>query len=115
MKQANALSANWGQTIFQSANEIAANTVFRKRLDEIQAQTESEKAWWEKRRAAIQKQILEWARHTLSSILSWSNEDTTIVETPGNASSSRRKKGNHKAICQQFENQGTNCVQLPSM
>ncbi|KAL8387662.1 hypothetical protein RB595_009756 [Gaeumannomyces hyphopodioides] len=58
-RQANALAPNWGQTIFQSANEIAANTVLRKRLDEIQAQAESEKAWWEKRRAAIQTDFMK--------------------------------------------------------
>jgi translocation protein SEC66 len=58
MYKANALAPNWGQTIFQSANEIAANTVLRKRLDEIQAQTESEKQWWEKRRAQIQKEFM---------------------------------------------------------
>lgn len=56
--KANALAPGWGQTIFQSANEIAANTVLRKRLDEIQAQTESEKQWWEKRRSQIQKEFM---------------------------------------------------------
>ncbi|RQM06926.1 hypothetical protein DH86_00000078 [Scytalidium sp. 3C] len=57
--EANALAPNWGQTIFQSANEIAANTIFRKRLDEIQSQTESEKEWWEKRRASIQAEFMK--------------------------------------------------------
>lgn len=57
--EANALAPNWGQTIFQSANEIAANTVLRKQLDEIQAQAESEKAWWDKRRAAIQGEFMK--------------------------------------------------------
>jgi translocation protein SEC66 len=57
--QANALAPNWGQTIFQSANEIASNAVLRKRLDEIQAQADSEKEWWEKRRASIQKDFLK--------------------------------------------------------
>lgn len=56
--QANSLGPNWGQTIFQTANEIAANTIFRKRLDEIQSQTASEKAWWDKRRASIQDQFM---------------------------------------------------------
>ena len=57
--QANALAPNWGQAIFQSANEIAANTIFRKRLEEIQAQTDSEKEWWEKRRASIQTEFMK--------------------------------------------------------
>jgi translocation protein SEC66 len=57
--QANALSPNWGQSIFQSANEIAANTAFRKRLEEVQAQTVAEKEWWEKRRASIQADFMK--------------------------------------------------------
>ncbi|KAJ9142134.1 Translocation protein sec66 [Pleurostoma richardsiae] len=57
--EANALAPNWGQTIFQSANEIAANTMLRKRLDEIQAQTVAEKEWWEKRRDAIRSDFMK--------------------------------------------------------
>jgi len=57
--EANALAPNWGQTIFQSANEIAANTVLRKRLGEITAQTEAEKEWWEKRRASVQEEFMK--------------------------------------------------------
>lgn len=59
VNQANALAPNWGQTIFQSANEIAANTMFRKRLDDIQAQTQAEKEWWEKRRTSIETDFLK--------------------------------------------------------
>jgi translocation protein SEC66 len=55
--QANALAPNWGQIIFQSANEIAANSVVRKRLDDIQETTDAEKAWWEKRRATIRTEF----------------------------------------------------------
>lgn len=57
--QANALSPKWGQTIFQSANEIAANTQLRKRLDEIQAQEATEKEWWEKKRATIKAEFMK--------------------------------------------------------
>ena len=58
-QQANALAPNWGQTIFQSANEIAANTLLRTKIDEIQAQTVSEKEWWEKRRASVQTEFMK--------------------------------------------------------
>ena len=51
--QANAYTPNWGQTIFQSANEIATNALLRKRIENIQSQAPSEKEWWEKRREAI--------------------------------------------------------------
>jgi len=56
--EANALSPNWGQAIFQSANEIAGNTMLRRRLDEIQAQTEAEREWWETRRGQMQSELL---------------------------------------------------------
>ncbi len=57
--QANALAPNWGQTIFQSANEINANTALRRRLEEIEAKADAEREWWEKRRAAIQQDFMK--------------------------------------------------------
>jgi len=42
------LVPQWGNFIFQSAREIAANTVFRTKIGEIQARAETEKAWWAK-------------------------------------------------------------------
>lgn len=101
--EANGLHPNWGQTIFQSANEIAANTMFRTRLNEIQAQTESEKAWWEKRRASIQSEFMKEldtpSASTLAKTLSktGSDEDSVLVESGGPAASSKgsigRKRG----------------------
>ncbi|PMD51780.1 uncharacterized protein K444DRAFT_647777 [Hyaloscypha bicolor E] len=100
--EANALSNNWGQTIFQSANEIAANTVFRKRLDEIQAQTESEKEWWEKRRDSIKNEFLKEIESealstpakTQASKFS-SDDDAILVDSPvaNEKGSIRKKKG----------------------
>ena len=58
-KQANALSEGWGNTIFQSANEIAANTAFKKTLKEIETKAPAEKEWWEKRRASIQSEFMK--------------------------------------------------------
>ena len=97
--QANALSPKWGQTIFQSANEIAANTQFRKRLDEIEAQAATEKKWWGKKRAAIQSEFmkeLDGATTTLAKSLTskaGSDEDAVLVEGGGPAAGSRKKKG----------------------
>ncbi|ESZ99255.1 translocation protein (sec66)-like protein [Sclerotinia borealis F-4128] len=106
---ANALAPNWGQTIFQSANEIAANTMLRKKLDDVQAKTASEKEWWEKRRASIQaefmKELDEEAEAKTSKITSptkaisvVSDEDAILVQRGGPAASeqgspNRRKKG----------------------
>ncbi|KAI0394809.1 Sec62/63 complex, subunit Sec66 [Xylariaceae sp. FL0594] len=43
INEANALVPGWGQTIFQTANEITANTVLRNRLKEIEARAEEER------------------------------------------------------------------------
>jgi translocation protein SEC66 len=104
LSKANALAPNWGQTIFQSANEIAANTVLRDRLNEIQAQTQAEKEWWEKRRTSIQTDFMKEidtpvSAHTAKSLAtpskSTSDEDTVYVENPtaGDKGSTKKKKG----------------------
>ncbi|KAI9048218.1 hypothetical protein LZ554_008013 [Drepanopeziza brunnea f. sp. 'monogermtubi'] len=101
--EANGLSPNWGQSIFQSANEVAANTIFRTRLAEIEAQTESEKQWWEKRRASIQAEFMKEidapsprATKTPGSKVG-SDDDTVLVEgdvpTVNDKGSMRKKKG----------------------
>lgn len=108
-EQANGLVPNWGQTIFQSANEIAANTLFRKNIDEIQARTEAEKQWWEKRRASIQsefmKELDEEAEAKAYKVTSptkstsvVSDEDAILVQGGGPTASeqgspNRKKKG----------------------
>lgn len=103
--EANALAPGWGQTIFQSANEIAANTVLRKRLDEIQAQTESEKQWWEKRRAQIQKEFMteldggEKQPASASKAPSAASEDEPVLvdqNTPSATPSAAKKKKGKK-------------------
>ena len=57
--QANAFAPNWGQTIFQSASEMAQNTHIRERLAEITSKASEEKEWWEKRKAAIQSDFMK--------------------------------------------------------
>lgn len=81
--QANALAPNWGPTIFQSAHEIAANTKLRQSLGEIQAQTESEKQWWEKRRGQIQGEFMkELDDSEKNSAKGASEDDAVLVDTP---------------------------------
>lgn len=102
--KANALAPNWGQIIFQSANEIAANTAVRERMDEIKATVDSEKEWWEKRRASIQKDFmkeLDDAEKTTtpasSSVAkSVTSEDEPVLvdtNTPSSTPGSKKKKG----------------------
>ncbi len=78
--------------------------MFKKRLDEIQAQTESEKEWWEKRRASIQSEFMKELDAPLAAVSKTivgggkitSDKDPVIVDNPaGNdkGTSSKKKKG----------------------
>lgn len=86
--EANALAPNWGPTIFQSAHEIAANTKLRERLNEIEAQKNAEKQWWEKRRGQISSEFMKELDDTVKGGVS--EEDAVLVDTP---SKSKGKKG----------------------
>lgn len=45
--------------IFQSANEINQNIMLKKRIGEMQAELDADKAWWENKRAGIQDQFMK--------------------------------------------------------
>ncbi|RKF65488.1 Translocation protein sec66 [Golovinomyces cichoracearum] len=90
--EANGLHPNWGQTIFQSANEIAANLAIRDSLDEIQAEILSEKKWWDKRREQIQTEFLkelDAKPSTPSRAVNASNDNDTPVSNEGVSASSK--------------------------
>ncbi|KAJ4372218.1 Translocation protein S66 [Neocucurbitaria cava] len=92
VQEANAFAPNWGQTIFQSASEMAQNTHIRERLGEITAKAPAEKEWWEKRKATIQTDFMkELDEEKLKS----SEDDAVLVEAGGPAGSVGRsgKKG----------------------
>lgn len=57
--EANAYSPNWGQTIFQSANEMMNNDLYRKRLDEHQSKLAEEREFWDKKKASIQEGFMK--------------------------------------------------------
>ncbi|KAF2403719.1 translocation protein [Trichodelitschia bisporula] len=59
VNEANAFAPNWGQVIFQSANEMANNQLVRKRMDELQAQAKVDREWWDQKRAAIQAEFMK--------------------------------------------------------
>ncbi|KAI5923263.1 Sec62/63 complex, subunit Sec66 [Camillea tinctor] len=99
VSEANALAPGWGQVIFQSANEIAANTALRSRLEEIEAKTESEKQWWEKRRETIQKDFMKELDEdaTKDSTKGASDDDGVLVDATTPASTpGKKKKGGKK-------------------
>ncbi|KAI1082836.1 Sec62/63 complex, subunit Sec66 [Whalleya microplaca] len=107
VSEANALAPGWGNTIFQSANEIAANTVLRSRLEEIEARAAADKDWWEKRREAIQKDFLKELdddHHSAKgSAKAGSDDDGVLVESNASPAASasattpsKKKKGGKK-------------------
>ena len=59
MKQANAYAPGWGQTIFQSANEMMNNDIYRKRMEEQQSKVEEERQWWDKKKTSIQESFMK--------------------------------------------------------
>ncbi|KAH8885171.1 pre protein translocase subunit Sec66 [Thozetella sp. PMI_491] len=101
--EANALAPNWGNSIFQSANEIAANTMFRKRVDEIQDQVVAEKEWWQKRKAGIQtdfmKELDEEETNKTQAKAVHSEDEPVLVDgntpsaTPSATPSKKKNKG----------------------
>lgn len=76
---------------------MAANMMFRQKLDDIQAQTEAEVEWWTKRRASIQDEFMKELETGTPAKTSkpGSDEDAVIVEAEGTATtgSIRKKKG----------------------
>lgn len=95
--QANGLAPNWGQTIFQTANEIAANSLFQDKLEEIQSKTEAEKEWWEKRRNAISSEFMKELDED-AGVKAPSSEDGILVDagSPADTSGSSKKKRGKK-------------------
>lgn len=82
--EANALAPNWGPSIFQSAHEISQNNKLRAQLDEVLAQADAEKAWWEKRRGQIQTEFMKELDEEAEdkSTKGQSEDDAVLVDTP---------------------------------
>lgn len=109
------MAPQWGQFIFQSANEIANNQLAKARMEEMQAKVADEKEWWDMRKKGISegfmKELDEEASEKKGSVSSQggikggSDEDAVLVErgspasvpgTPTSASgtpSGKKKKG----------------------
>ncbi|KAJ0387518.1 hypothetical protein COL922a_002142 [Colletotrichum nupharicola] len=92
--EANALAPNWGQSIFQSANEIAANTIVRNRLEEVANTVDQEKEWWEKRRANIQTEFMkELDESEKNSTAPPSVDGDAVLVDSTTSTPSKKKKG----------------------
>lgn len=79
---------------------MAANTMFRQKLNDIQSQTEAEVEWWKTRRASIQDGFMkelesDSAATSTKASKPGSDEDTVLVEGGGPVAtgSIRKKKG----------------------
>jgi len=59
VSEANAYVPNWGQTIFQSANEMMNNDLYRKRMAEHQSKLAEEREDWNKKKASIQEGFMK--------------------------------------------------------
>ena len=104
--QANALSSNWGQTIFQSANEMVQAEMIHKKIDELQAQGKADREWWDRERASIQTKFMKEldqepiAAANKAAVSSGektgSDEDAVLVEGGGPAASGSASKGSAK-------------------
>lgn len=57
VSEANALATGWGQTIFQSANEIVVNRMTKKKIAETRANLQAEKDAWEKKKEASRLEL----------------------------------------------------------
>ncbi|KAL8842401.1 MAG: hypothetical protein Q9170_000529 [Blastenia crenularia] len=97
VEEANALQPNWGQTIFQSANEMHHNANLRAKLGEIQAKGKRDREWWDQEKATIQSKFMkeldedekENTKPPAASALDkpGSDEDAVLVEAGGPAAS----------------------------
>lgn len=93
LNQANALAPGWGQHIFQSANEIAANEMLREKLEGIQDQAEAEKKRWEERRGTIQSEFMkELDEADEKKSQSTEGEGVMVESAPGTPSQGSKKK-----------------------
>ena len=115
VNEANGLVANWGNVIFQSANEMMNNAMLRTKLRAIEATVPVEKTAWEKTREKARRELEGESEVVKSSATPGtgaahvekvpkagsSDEDAVIVETPmesvaGSGSGggkSKKKKG----------------------
>lgn len=59
VEKANAYSPNWGQTIFQSANEMMNNNLLRERIEAHQAKASEERQWWDRRKTSIKEGFMK--------------------------------------------------------
>ncbi|KAJ5902399.1 translocation protein (Sec66) [Penicillium taxi] len=116
--EANAYVPNWGQIIFQSANEMMNNDLYRQRMSEHQDKVSEERKWWDNKKASVQESFMKElndektgssaaskAPESISpaaptSIAQASDDEPVLVEAeasaPGSPPGSKKKKSKGK-------------------
>ncbi|BCR90807.1 Sec63 complex subunit SEC66 [Aspergillus chevalieri] len=84
VSEANAYAPNWGQTIFQSANEMMNNNIIRQRIETHQSKLAEEREWWDRKKTSIQEGFMK----ELDAEGSTATTTTTKTEPPRPSSSS---------------------------
>ncbi|RAL07452.1 Sec63 complex subunit SEC66 [Aspergillus homomorphus CBS 101889] len=93
--EANAYVPGWGQTIFQSANEMLNNDLYRERMEKEQAKLEEERKWWENKKANTQEEFMKEldaeatnanSSRKQSDGAATPNSSTPAIKTPGSSS-----------------------------
>ena len=112
VSEANALHAGWGQSVFQSANEMVQNKMMKERLDAVRGTVETEKLKWEAKReisrreiegdvpAPAERVVVKEKAAVPANKAASSDEDAVLVETPaaveeGGGKGKKKKKGKH--------------------
>ncbi|KAJ5641068.1 Pre protein translocase subunit Sec66-domain-containing protein [Penicillium herquei] len=115
--EANDYVQGWGQTIFQSANEMIQNEIYRKRMAEQQEKVAEEKEWWSKKKATTKEQFMKELNEGVASpvqspakspnpaatltpsapsTVQGSDDEAVLVEAEPSGGGGKKKKGKGK-------------------
>ncbi|KAL9617153.1 MAG: hypothetical protein Q9160_008050 [Pyrenula sp. 1 TL-2023] len=89
VEEANAFHANWGQTIFQSASEMANRQLLHRKLSTIQSTLPKEKEQWERKREAVREGFMKELEED-------SNEKAQRKESAPAAAAEGKKEGSEE-------------------
>ncbi|KAF2859073.1 hypothetical protein K470DRAFT_265577 [Piedraia hortae CBS 480.64] len=98
--QANGIAPNWGNFIFQSANEMNQNRLLRERIEDAQRPLENERQWWANKKsgmaAELMRELDEDGNSSEAKKATTSDDDAVLVESGGPTQaqgSGKKKKG----------------------
>lgn len=107
--QANAYVPGWGQTIFQSANEMTNNNIYRQRMNEQQGKLAEERAWWDKKKTSIKEGFMKELDEDSETKPAQTAGSTTSEATPA----APAPGSDDEAVLVEAENSGNSNVGSP--